>query len=72
MIAKQISKAYKKSFFEGYKMQPSAKFYLFYKLRYVMNRCFSSEEKPFSLSLIFKPKGVNFEDYVSVWTGQTF
>ena len=45
MIAKQISKAHKKSFFKGYKMQPSAKFYLFYKLRYVMNRCFSSEEK---------------------------
>ena len=46
MIAKQISKAHKKSFFKGYQMQPWAKFHLFYKLKYVMNRCFTSEETP--------------------------
>ena len=44
MIAKQVSKSIKKPFFKGYQMQPWAKFDLFYKLRYVMNRCFTSEE----------------------------
>ena len=43
MIAKK-----KKSFFKGYQMQPWAKLHLFYKLGYVMNRCFTSEETPCS------------------------
>ena len=54
MIAKQISKAHKKSFFKGYQMQPWAKFHLFYKLRYVMNRCFTSEETPCKKMIIQK------------------
>ena len=53
MIAKQISKAHKKSFFKGYQMQTRAKFHLFYKLRYVMNCCFTSEETPCTSTTMF-------------------
>ena len=54
MIAKQLSKTHKKSFFKGYKMQPWAKFYLFYKLRYVINCCFASDEKPCKCNFLFE------------------
>ena len=46
MIATLISKAHEESFFKGYQMQQWANFHLFYKLIYVMNRCFTSEETP--------------------------